>query len=93
MMTPVRPTLNRAAAIREQCFECMGYHRNQINSCPDTCGPLWEWRRGPGSPERTISPLRRQQGTQTPTDTSAPVLAPKNVDDGKISRKLKEVRS
>jgi len=61
---PKRPTLNRARAIREQCLECMGYQVQLINRCPDTACPLWEWRRGPGAPERTISPLRRQTHTR-----------------------------
>jgi len=59
-----RPTLNRARAIREFCAECMGYQIQLINRCPDTACPLWEWRRGPGGPERTISPLRRQTHTR-----------------------------
>ena len=87
-----RPRLNRAAAIREHCFECQGYQRQQINRCPDTACPLWEWRKGPGRPERTVSPLRRQQGTQTPTDTSVAVVAPKTGDEAEISEDSEEVK-
>lgn len=67
-MTPAlqRPNLNRARSIREACVECMGYALHEVNRCPDNACPLWEWRRGPGGPERTDTPLRRQHGTRTP---------------------------
>jgi hypothetical protein len=55
-----RPRLNRAHAIREFCFECQGYQRQQINACTDRACPLWEWRKGEGSPEWTTAALRRQ---------------------------------
>jgi hypothetical protein len=60
-----RIRLNRAQAIREFCRECVCYQTQSINGCPDTFCALWEWRRGPGAPERTSVPLRRQIARQT----------------------------
>lgn len=56
-----RKPLNRAKAIRESCVECMGYQVRGINKCPDLACPLWEWRRGPGGPEPSEVPIRRQR--------------------------------
>ncbi len=55
-----RPTMNRARAIRENCYECMGGQLQEINKCPAPACPLWEWRRGPGGPERTDALIHRQ---------------------------------
>ena len=55
-----RKPLNRAKAIREFCAECVAFHVHLVNTCPDRACPLWEWRRGPGGPEPTDVPIRRQ---------------------------------
>lgn len=55
-----RKPLNRAKAIREFCIECMNYQVHLVNKCPDLACPLWEWRRGPGGPQPSEVPLRRQ---------------------------------
>ena len=55
-----RKPLNRAKAIRELCIECMAYQVQLVNKCPDPACPLWEWRRGPGGPEASDVPIRRQ---------------------------------
>lgn len=55
-----RKSLNRAKAIREFCVECMNYQLQLVNKCPDPGCPLWEWRRGPGGPEPSDVPIRRQ---------------------------------
>ena len=83
--TPKRPTLNRARAIREFCNECMGYALHEVNRCTDLPCPLWEWRRGPGGPERSETLLRRQGGTGAPPAPAAAVLALKNRADKAIS--------
>jgi hypothetical protein len=90
--TPKRPTLNRARAIREFCCECMGYALHEVNRCTDLPCPLWEWRRGPGGPERSETLLRRQAGTGTPPTPAAPVLALKNRADKAISDNNEEHR-
>lgn len=56
-----RPDLNRHKAIREFCFDCMGYQRRKINRCHIQDCPLWEFRRGPGRKERTEEPFRAQK--------------------------------
>jgi hypothetical protein len=66
-----RPRLNRAHAIREFCLECMGGQRQQINECNDRACALWEWRKGDGGPEWTMTLLRRQiqtRGCNSPSD-------------------------
>jgi hypothetical protein len=55
-----RPKLNRAKAIREHCLECMGYQCHLVNRCQERACALWEWRRGEGGPQWTMTPLRRQ---------------------------------
>jgi len=71
-----RPRLNRAKAIREHCLECMGYQCQLVNRCQDRACALWEWRRGEGSPEWTMTPLRRQTQRFSPQPSnSAPAKA------------------
>jgi len=88
--TPKRLVLNRADAIREFCRECQGFSLHEINRCTDLPCPLWEWRRGPGGPERSETLLRRQGGTGAPPAPAAAVLALKNRADGGISDKREE---
>ena len=90
--TPKRLVLNRADAIREFCRECQGFSLHEINRCTDLPCPLWEWRRGPGGPERSETPLRRQAGTGTPPTPAAAVLALTNRADEGISDKREEYR-
>jgi len=59
-LTRERKSLNWARAIREQCIECMGFLVQLVNRCPDLACPLWEWSRGPGGPELSEVPIRRQ---------------------------------
>lgn len=73
-----RKPLNRAKAIREFCIECMNYQVQLVNKCPDLACPLWEWRRGPGAPEPSEVPIRRQQHRQRPCPSHG--LAPRRKD-------------
>ena len=90
--TPKRLVLNLADAIREFCRECQGFSLHEINRCTDLPCPLWEWRRGPGGPERSETPLRRQAGTGAPPTPAAAVLALKTRADKAISDKREEHR-
>jgi hypothetical protein len=82
-----RPEMNRARAIREACIECMNFGVHDVNRCPDRACALWEWRRGPGSPERSDSPLRRSQGGGSTSGRSEAAPATKTVAEPKISTK------
>ncbi len=80
-----RPELNRAYAIREACIECMNYAVHEVNRCLDRACPLWEWRRGPGGPERSDLPLRRHQVGRSTAGRGEAVPGGTNSAEAKIS--------
>jgi hypothetical protein len=54
--TNERDKVTRAAAIRLNCVECMGYQKNLVNSCENEGCALWPFRKGVGQ-EHTDRPL------------------------------------